>query len=109
MAAPSGENPIVVRGTLTLRDRKSLEIKSKKMTGEKRHATYAFSFSKSMRPTNPPDVAAAIRVLLKGLQAIAEMVPEAASVNEIVFIGADGRVVSYTIICFPAATKSLVR
>ena len=62
-----------------------------------------------MRPTNPPDVEVAIRVLLKGLHAIAEMVPEAASGNEIVFVGPDGRVVSYTIICFPAATKSLVR
>jgi hypothetical protein len=42
-----------------------------------------------MRPTNPPDVAVVIRVLLK---AIAEMDPEAASVNEMVFIGLDGRV-----------------
>lgn len=109
MAAPSGENPMVVRGTLTLRDRNSLGITSKTMNDKTQHATYAFSFSKSIRPTNPPDVAVAIRVLLKGLHAIAEMVPEAASANEMVFIGPDGRVVSYTIICFPTATKSLVR
>ena len=109
MAAPSGENPMVVSGTLTLRIRKSLEIASETINGKTQHATYAFSFSKSIRPTNPPDVAVAIRVLLKGLHAIAEMVPVAASVNEMVFIGPDGRVVSYIIICFPAATKSLVR
>lgn len=108
MAAPSGENPMVVRGTLTLRDRKILDITSKTMNSKIQYTTYALSFSKSIRPTNPPDVAAAIRVLLKGLHAIAEMVPEAVSVNEIVFNGPDGRVVSYIIICFPAATMSLV-
>ena len=35
MAAPSEENAMVVRGTLTLRDRKSLEITSKMMNGQK--------------------------------------------------------------------------
>jgi hypothetical protein len=34
MVAPSGENPMVVRGTLTLRDRKSLEITSKMMNAK---------------------------------------------------------------------------
>ena len=44
---------------------------------------------------------------MKGLHAIAEMVPEAALVNEMVFIGPDRRVVTWMVLVDVEASKVL--
>lgn len=68
----------------------------------------AFSFSRSISPTKPPEVATATSVLLKGLQATEVIFPDADSLITMVLLGPEGRVVSYTMSCFPHAIKSLV-